>query len=245
MFLANVVSSRNENTVMDAWRAGQAEVTRHLIADHLDGVQYELAVRQGEIWDALSGLIAAKDVTLVVVGTRGRTGVRKLVLGSVAESIFRKAPCPVISVGPNVSSEHAARTADRILVATGLAAHSTHAVPFGVKLATTLHSTIALVNVVTRVDPKDSHETVERDRQRILEGLLPSEARPDSAPAFFVEFGPAAEQIVRAAARWKASLIVLGLREVEETSRKETTWATAYEIISRAGCPVLTLRSFD
>lgn len=39
------------------------------------------------------------DVDLVVMGTHGRRGVRRLVLGSVAEEVVRKAPCPVVTVG--------------------------------------------------------------------------------------------------------------------------------------------------
>jgi nucleotide-binding universal stress UspA family protein len=37
-----------------------------------------------------------------VLGTHGRTGVGKLLLGSVAEEVFRSAPCPVLTVGPKV-----------------------------------------------------------------------------------------------------------------------------------------------
>jgi nucleotide-binding universal stress UspA family protein len=245
LFLVHIVGSRNENTVMDAWRTGQAEITRHFIANNLDGIHYELIVRPGEIWEQLSALIRSKEISLVVVGTRGRTGMRKLVLGSVAESIFRRAPCPAISVGPKVSSEVATRSGDKILVATGLAAHSTHAVPYAARLASGLGSSLALINVVTELDPRDSQETVRRDRERILRGLIDPGPPLQAPPEFFVEFGSAAEQIVKSAATWNASLVVLGLREVEETSRKESTWAKAYDVISKATCPVLTLRSFD
>jgi hypothetical protein len=66
-----------------------------------------------------------------------------------------------------------------------------------------------------------------------------------SEPVFFVEFGSAAEKILQTAATWKANLIVLGLRHVEEVSRSETTWAKAYEIVCQASCPVLTVRSTE
>jgi hypothetical protein len=59
---------------------------------------------------------------------------------------------------------------------------------------------------------------------------------------FFVEFGLVPEKILQTAAIWKANLIVLGLRHVEEGSRGETTWAKAYEIVCKASCPVLTVR---
>jgi nucleotide-binding universal stress UspA family protein len=72
--------------------------------------------------------------------------------------------------------------------------------------------------------------------------LISSDVRLPSEPVLFVEFGSAAEKILETAARWKANLIVLGLRHVEEASRGETTWAKAYEIVCKASCPVLTVR---
>ncbi|HEY5649576.1 MAG TPA: universal stress protein [Nitrospiria bacterium] len=40
---------------------------------------------------------------LVIMGTRGRTGIKHVVLGSVAEKVVRLAPCPVVTVGPSPS----------------------------------------------------------------------------------------------------------------------------------------------
>ncbi|HMK20706.1 MAG TPA: universal stress protein, partial [Terriglobales bacterium] len=105
LYVANVVTSRTERALMEAWRAGQQEIMEQLLADRLDGIQDELIVRPGDIWEVLSGLIDERKIDLVVVGTRGRTGVRKLILGSVAESIFRRASCPVLTVGPNISGQ--------------------------------------------------------------------------------------------------------------------------------------------
>lgn len=41
------------------------------------------------------------DVDLIVIGTHGRTGLMHLLMGSVAENIVRKAPCPVLTVKPD------------------------------------------------------------------------------------------------------------------------------------------------
>jgi universal stress protein A len=47
----------------------------------------------------------ARNVGLIVMGTHGRTGLSRLVLGSVAEQVVRRAPCPVLTVGPERSAE--------------------------------------------------------------------------------------------------------------------------------------------
>ena len=51
----------------------------------------------------LGQIIKEQAIDMLVVGTHGRTGFRKLLMGSVAENLFRRADCPVLSIGPNVS----------------------------------------------------------------------------------------------------------------------------------------------
>jgi nucleotide-binding universal stress UspA family protein len=76
-----------------------------------------------------------------------------------------------------------------------------------------------------------------------LHALISSDRHLPWPPEFFVEFGSAPEKILETAARWNPNLIVLGLHHIEEASRTETTWAKAYEIVSNASCPVLTVRA--
>jgi nucleotide-binding universal stress UspA family protein len=241
IFLFHVVASQSERAVMDAWREGQAEVMSHLLADRLDGIQYELMVRPGGICAALAQVMEEKKVDLVVFGTRGRTGMSKLILGSVAEKIFRQPRCPVITVGPNVSDAAAQAEPEHILAATGFAPHSLHAVEYATRFAEYLHSSLGLVNVVT--DPAnaigDPQERTRSERLKHLKALIGPETAPK--PELFVEFGSAPQGVLRAAERWKANLIVLGLHDVEEFKRRETTWAKAYEIICEASCPVMTV----
>ena len=40
----------------------------------------------------------AKDIDLIVMGTHGRTGLKHVLMGSVAESVVRKSPCPVLTI---------------------------------------------------------------------------------------------------------------------------------------------------
>jgi nucleotide-binding universal stress UspA family protein len=247
LFVTHVVSSRSEKALMDGWRVGQAEITDHLLANRLDGIQYELLVRSGDIWAVLSHLITEHEIDLVVVGTRGRTGVLKFILGSVAQSIFRRAPCPVLTVGPSIADQDPEMRFERVLTATGFAPHSLLAVRYALRLAQDLHSCLALLHVVT--DPSqvsgEAKDATREERLARLRTLISSNVRLPSEPVLFVEFGSAAEKILETAARWKANLIVLGLRHVEEASRDETTWAKAYEIVCKASCPVLTVRGSE
>src|SRR6201997_363982 len=149
LYIAHVVTSRSESALMDGWRAGQAEIIEQLLANRLDGIEHELVVNSGQVGEVLPRLIAENRIDLVVVGTRGRTGVLKLLLGSVAENIFRQAPCPVLTVGPNISGQNPEVGPERILAATGFAAHSVFGVRYAIGLARDLHASVALLHVVT------------------------------------------------------------------------------------------------
>jgi nucleotide-binding universal stress UspA family protein len=242
LLMVHVASSQSEGPLMDAWRAGQAEIMDHLVAGRLTGIQHELLVKPGDVWEVLSELIRERAIDLVVVGTHGRTGVWKLIMGSVAEKIFRLAPCPVLIVGP-ASSQAPETGPQRILVPTGFAHQSLYAVHYAVWLAEQLQSVLAVLHVVTDVGqlPPQEQERIRNERSKRLRALIPEEARLPSAPEFLVEFGAATERILEAAAAWGPNLIVLGLRPVE-AAREETTQTKAYEIVCKAACPVLTMR---
>src|SRR5579863_5478406 len=73
------------------------------LAARFADIPFCLYVRHGQVWTNLAGVVEENKVDLIVVGTHGRTGFGKLLLGSVAEDILRHAPCPVLTVGPRVS----------------------------------------------------------------------------------------------------------------------------------------------
>jgi nucleotide-binding universal stress UspA family protein len=242
LFVVHVSSSQSEGTLMDAWRAGQTEIMDHFMAGRLTGVQHQLLVKSGDVWTVLSQLIAEYGIDLVVLGTRGRTGVWKLLLGSVAERIFRQAPCPVLTAGPSISGQDPETGPQRILVPTGFAPQSLNAVGYALWLAQELHSSLALLHVVTDPSTQDQ-ERIRSERLARLHALIRSDEQLPSWPEFFVEFGSAPEKILETAARWNPNLIVLGLHHIDEALRTETTWAKAYEIVCKANCPVLTVRA--
>ncbi len=61
-------------------------------------IRFELVARKGEAVREILRAIADLGVDSVVIATHGRTGVGRLLLGSVAEKVVREAPCPVLTV---------------------------------------------------------------------------------------------------------------------------------------------------
>ena len=62
------------------------------------GVEAEVSVQEGEAWQVVTDLARKGDINLIVIGSHGRTGLRRLLMGSVAEKIIGNAPCPVLVV---------------------------------------------------------------------------------------------------------------------------------------------------
>ena len=69
-------------------------------AGHAFGERLLMHVRMGAPSDEIVHLGAELNADLIVVGTHGRTGVKRLLLGSVAEAVVRKSGCPVLVVRP-------------------------------------------------------------------------------------------------------------------------------------------------
>jgi len=102
----------------------------------LAGVQHEVVIGEGNIWETLNELIQHKGIDLIVLGTHGRSGMGRILLGSVAEEILRQAPCPVLTVGPHVITDpDKAAAMKEILYATDLATDIPTASPYAVSLA--------------------------------------------------------------------------------------------------------------
>lgn len=76
-----------------------AQLTALAHSAELGSLNPKTVVKSGAIEDELCDIIWENEIDLVVAGTHGRTGVRKLLLGSVVEAICRVATCPVLTVG--------------------------------------------------------------------------------------------------------------------------------------------------
>ena len=108
------------------------------LEQELQGLPHEFIFPEGNVWESLARIIEQKNIDLLVMGTHGRTGIEKTILGSVAETIFRQATCPVLTVGPRVSSRatHAAAAElNCILYATNFSPPSLAAARYAIYLA--------------------------------------------------------------------------------------------------------------
>lgn len=224
-------------------------------------VAHTATVERGEVWEVLASLVEEKKIDLIVVGTHGRRGLKKLVLGSTAEQVFRQARCPVLTIGPHASSLDMARAGIApILFATDFSAGSQHALPYAVSLARANHSGLILLHAVpptVGVMPGSLEamtinvecpaelvaNAVEAARRR-MEELISAQAIQELKPEIVIDCGEAVALILNTAESRRAGLIVMGAHRASLHSvAAHLPWATASSVVREAHCPVLTVRS--
>ncbi|MGI9101240.1 MAG: universal stress protein [Terriglobales bacterium] len=223
--------------------------SEHLLADvlrrtHCQDLKHRTWVEAGTAADLLRVLIASENIDLVVVGTHGRTGLRKIVLGSVAEEVFRHATCPVLTVGPHSwQSDPQTVRLKHVLFPTDFSRDSARALPYALTLAADFGAKLTVMHVVERLGSEGA-----RDRARVCGGLEEKMRAMVSALVpmppyveFEVEFGDVAETLIQAASRLKTDLIAFGLKPPESYADR-LPWMHAYQVVCEVGCPVLSLR---
>ena len=211
------------------------------------GVENEIDVTEGGIWEVISRTIEEKKVDLVVTGTHGREGFGKMLLGSHAENILRHSAVPVLVVGPYVRVEPETTTRmKRILFATDFSEASLAALPYAISLAEENQAELELLRVVP---PQKSGELVHPSELidatvRQMKQLVPMEAEAWCKPHYLAEVGQPAQKILQVAELREADLIVLGVKRVHRAlGVTHILWTIAHKIIAEARCPVLTVRS--
>jgi len=218
---------------------------REELLDTFAGIKTEVVIEEGDIQSHLEKAIQKYDTDLVIIGTRGRTGLAKVLLGSVAEEIFRTVPCPVLTVGPHSQARKA--EIREILFATDFASEAPAAASYAVSLAQEFEARLTLLHVVPEPKPGDlvSWFDVQESSKKLLRSLVPAEAEAWCKPEYFVEHGDPAERILDLANVRAVDLIILGAQPEKGVPGAATHLpiATAHKVVAHANCPVLTVRN--
>jgi nucleotide-binding universal stress UspA family protein len=213
------------------------------------GVPYHELIAEGEVPEVLSKLVRKYEIDLIVIGTCGRRGLGKLLLGSVAEEVFRNAECPVLTVGPHAAHWEVDGKLRHILYATDFGPESVHGLPYALSLAEENQARLTLLHVapepgVVLLEPEpgtrpviDPSEVV-ASTEKQLRALVPTGTMLSHEPDYLVQFGPAAETIVRIAQT--ADMIVLGVKRPAALT-KHFGSGVAYRVAREAPCPVLSV----
>jgi nucleotide-binding universal stress UspA family protein len=225
-------------------QAAEQEMAGLLISGRLREVPHQAVIEEGDVWTVVSHLADLHDADLIVIGTHGRSGFEKMFLGSVAERVFRLSDLPVLTVGPAVAKAPPVEAElKNIVFATDFSETSRRALPYALSFAQEHQASLTLLHVVEHSDEL-SPAAVDRLRESFterLQAMLPPGADLWCFPKFVVAFGSAVEQILDECGSAKADLLVLGIRG-GGAALGHLPAARAYQLVSNAACPVLTVR---
>jgi nucleotide-binding universal stress UspA family protein len=212
------------------------------------GITVETSLRGGHAAREILEVVRDQSADLVVLGTHGRSGVEHLLLGSVAEKVLRKAPCPVLVVPPGAHPETGVRFS-RILCPVDGSTASGEAARFAVSLA---RETDGRVIVLTVVEPVPVYgefgafdvEAYRRAGEAHARTVLTEAVSPDVREWCRIDertaVGKASERILDLATTERADVIVMGVRgrgAIDVIAFGSTT----NDVIRRASCPVLAV----
>jgi len=222
----------------------------------LNQIPHETILRAGSVGSVLSSVIHEQEIDLVILATHGRSGLKKLVLGSVAEEVVRRAECPVLTVGPHIDTTSGTSAKfSRIVFATDFHPASAKALDYAVFLANEPETKLILLHVMPPTalpgpgqrfyDESAINAWQANVRTTIkerLQKLLPPAARLWSEPEYVVSFDFIVDGIVKEAAARRADLIIAGAkRPAFVKAFAHSLGGVSYEVIRRARCPVLTV----
>lgn len=243
--------------VMPYYEEMEAEAGRRL-AELVDAEARQFAdlnstVRRGTPFLEIIDFAKDEEIDLVVIPTRGRTGVDRFLFGSVAEKVLRMAPCPVLTIPPK-EGEPASFTVDKILHPTDFSDYSDHALPYAASFAERYSAELLMVHVVTvwDYDPAnpdwrfpplepDHQKAVEESAQQSLEehgGKIESDIRVEQR--LVKGFDPPME-ICRVADEENVDLITMATHG-RTGLRHALLGSTAEKVVRYAECPVLTVK---
>lgn len=223
------------------WSAARHQMDEFAHQAGRHGIPCKCLLGRGEVLDIIPEMIRGHQINLIVLGTHGRHGVGKMILGSAAEKIYRSASCPVLTIGPK-SHDAANWKLQRILCPVDVAEDPEPVLHFALSLAEENQAQVILLEAIPLV-PWQHRPSVAERSQKALEGLIPEQAKDWCTIDYAVRWEHPAEAIVLEALNREADLIVMSVHKSRAVAwSSHMPWPVASEVVSHAPCPVLTVR---
>ena len=202
--------------------------------------------RSGDVYERAEAAIDSVKPDLVVMGTHGRSGVRKWLMGSVAEKVLRHCGVDVLTLHEDSPVAAADDGLGEVIVATDFSECSRRALEAACRLTSSIGGSLALLHVLERrFFPRVGEGTPARveigdDVRRESEKALQNELAGREGSIVLAE-GHVAEEIDRTARERGASMVVLGTHGASGI-RHALIGSVAEKVTRFCRLPVLTVR---
>ncbi len=229
---------------------GGKEQLREFVKKHARGeIQPELVVHEGVAPDCILSLAQARKADLIVIGTHGRRGYDRLVLGSVTNRVMRKTPCPVLAVckapQDSVSADMAAgeprrHRLTRVLFCTDFSENSERALSYAISATEEYDAELTLLHVLEDGPSAGKTEEVIAKAAEQLDKMIPQEARKTLKIKTVVRVGKPYQQIIQLAQETRADMVAMGVRG-RGALDMAVFGSTTYRVLQLGPCPVLAV----
>ena len=227
-------------------RGSGTEQLQEFVRNHTHNeVQPELVVDEGMAPDSILSLAQAQKSDLIVMGTHGRRGFDRLMLGSATDRVMRRAPCPVMAVRePTHDSiaagqeRHYLHHLDRILACTDFSEDSDLALTYAISAAAEYDAELTLLHVLEDVQSPAKTEAAIAAATEQLDKLIPPETRKTLKIKTVACIGKPYREIIRIAAEAQIDLVTMGVRG-RGALDLAVFGSTTYRVVQLGPCPVL------
>ena len=223
------------------------EKLQEFVKNHAgDDIQPERVVELGIASDSILAFAEAQKTDLIVMGTHGRRGFDRLMLGSVTERVMRKASCPVLAVrkplhdfissGQQQDLVHLSR----ILFCTDFSENSHQAFDYAISLATEYKAELTLLHVLEDIAASANIEEAKTTATEQLDQLIPLDGRKTGRIKTLVRIGKPYEQIIQLASEAQTDIVVMAVRG-RSALDLAVFGSTTHRVLQLGPCPALVI----
>jgi len=233
-----------------ALRESGKEQLQEFVKKHThDEIQPELVVQTGVAADSILSFAQLQKTDVIVMGTHGRRGFDRLMLGSVTDRVMRTAPCPVlvaskppqgsVAVGKERGHVH---HLSRILFCADFSENSEWALKYAISATAEYDAELTLLHVVEGVPSQAETEEAMAAAAERLDKLIPLEGRKTLKIKTAVRIGKPYAQIIQLALETQIDLVTIGVRG-RGALDVAVFGSTTYRVMQLGSCPVLAVHS--
>jgi nucleotide-binding universal stress UspA family protein len=235
------------NVLHALYKGGKEHLQEFVNQRRHEGIHPELAICEGRASDSILSFAQKEKIDLIVMGTHGRRGFDRLMLGSATDRVMRKASCPVLAVcqPPHDAvaageKGHYVHYLKKILLCTDFSRNSERALDYAISVTEEYDAELTLMHVVEQVPSRATKEEVVETCAKELDKLIPAEKRKTGKIRTAVRIGKPYQHIIEYAKEASADLITMGVRGAGALDRA-VFGSTTYRVIQLGPCPVLAI----
>ena len=233
----------------EAMRENGMEQLQKFVKDHHYGeVRPELVVQEGMAADFILAFAEAQKADVLVMGTHGRRGYDRLMLGSVTDRVMRRSPCPVLAVNKLPEDLTTAGAAPghghrlrQILFCTDFSENSERALSYALSATAEYDAELTLLHVLEEAPSHAKTDAAIAAATERLDKLVPAEAGKTLKIKTVVRIGKPYKQIIQYAQEKQVDVVAMGVRG-RGALDLAVFGSTTYRVMQLGPCPVLAVQ---